>query len=184
VVNGGADEGGFLEDASYRGDVWSLSLASLRWQRLHAGGRGAPEGRVWAGVVHDLREDRYLMFGGHDDQRLGNRNDAWHFDPDAASWRRVTPGDEWNAPARDVCNFPPDFTAIAHDVPERRNAHSLLYSERCGHALIFGGKTDCGAIDDVWSFDGADFRARVAAREGEACLRWREDPGECGDMCF
>jgi hypothetical protein len=50
--------------------------------------------------------------------------------------------------------------------------------------LLFAGKTDCGASDDVWRWADGDWKERLGAREGEACLRWREDPSECGDICF
>jgi hypothetical protein len=49
---------------------------------------------------------------------------------------------------------------------------------------VFGGRTDCGSIDDVWSWRGAEFDERLPATEGEACLRWRDEPERCGDMCF
>jgi hypothetical protein len=184
IVYGGADERAFELDAAYFADLWSLSLADLRWTRLAAGGVSAPEGRFSAALVHDTERDQYLLFGGHDDRVLGNRNDAWSFDPDARRWRREVEGDTFHVEARGVCDFPPDFTTVDQAVPERRSAHTLVYSPGCGHALVFGGKTDCGAIDDVWRWTGASFDERLGATEGEACLRWRDEPERCGDMCF
>jgi hypothetical protein len=184
VIFGGADEGAFANSASYYRDVWALSLPELEWVQLHPGRSGAPEGRFWAGLVHDSTRDAYLLFGGHDDQMLGNRNDTWRFDPDALSWEQLASGDQLQGEARGVCDFPPDFTAVALDAPERRSAHSVVWSQPCKHALVFGGKTDCGSIDDVWSFDGERWQEELAATEGESCLRWRADPEQCGDLCF
>jgi hypothetical protein len=187
VIFGGADASAFSGTARYFRDLWALSLPELQWVQLHAGGANAqdvPEGRFWPGLVHDRGRDAYLLFGGHDDQQLGNRNDTWRFDPEALAWELVAEGDLLQGEARAVCDFPPDFTDVALDAPERRSAHSLVWSEPCKHALLFGGKTDCGAIDDVWSFDGQRWREELAATEGESCLRWREDPSECGDLCF
>ena len=48
-----------------------------------------PDGRFWGGLIHDLGSDRYVLFGGHDDGVLGNRNDLWAFDVVARTWREV-----------------------------------------------------------------------------------------------
>jgi len=184
VIFGGADASAFSGGARYFADLWSLSLSDLRWSALHEGGTDAPEGRFWSGLVHDPERDVYLLFGGHDDRKLGNRNDAWRFDPSARTWTRTETGDLWNTDARGVCDFPPDFTRVDLTLPERRSAHTLVWSAPCGHALLFGGKTDCGAIDDVWRWDGERFEEALPATEGEACLRWRDQPERCMDMCF
>ncbi|MGD8860700.1 MAG: kelch repeat-containing protein [Myxococcales bacterium] len=183
VIYGGADGSAFANTASYFGDLWSLDLATLRWTELHDGSGPAPDGRFWAGLVHDTETDTYLLFGGHDDQELGNRNDTWRYDPSEERWEQFDAGDRYRKPARDFCDFPPDFADIDDAMPERRNAHSLVWSP-CGHALTFGGKTDCGSTDDVWRFDGDGWIQRLQATEGEVCLRWRDDPDRCGDLCF
>ncbi len=184
IVYGGADASALSPSAQDFGDVWALWLKDLRWERLHPGGRGAPEGRFWAGLALDSSSGTYLLFGGHDDQQLGNRNDTWRFDPDARSWQRIAEGDTFNKPANGTCNFPPDFTTIDPEAPERRSAHTLVWSPACGHALLFGGKTDCGAVDDVWSFDGERWQNRLQATAGEACLRAASDPAQCSGLCM
>lgn len=183
VVHGGADESAFSNEALYRRDLWALSLDDMRWSLLDAGDSG-PDGRFWGALVHDTGDDDYVLFGGHDDTALGNRNDTWRFDVEDGQWTRVAAGDTFNAPARGFCDFPPDFTEVDEEQPERRNAHGFVWSETCGHGLIFGGKTDCGAIDDVWMLQGDRWSERLEATEGEVCLRWRDDPETCSDMCF
>jgi len=176
VIFGGADASAFGNEARYFADLWSLSLADLRWTQLAAGGSDGPEGRFWSGLVHDRERD--------DDAQLGNRNDTWRFDPEAGSWSALDGGDTLQGAPRGACDFPPDFTAAALSAPERRSSHSLVWSQPCKHALLFGGKTDCGAIDDLWSFDGTRWHDELPATEGESCVRWRERPEECGDLCF
>ena len=183
VFYGGSDESAFTT-ARYFGDLYTLSLSDLRFVRSHPGGPSAPPHRFWAQLVYDAARDRYLLFGGHDDQELGNRNDLWSFDPEARSWRQLQEGDTWQKPANGLCDFPPDFSAIDDRMPERRNAHTLVYSTACEHALLFGGKTDCGSTDDLWLLSGDGFEQRLEATEGEVCLRWREQGDECGDLCF
>jgi len=184
IVYGGADASALSATAMDFADVWSLSLADLRWDRLHAGGVGAPEGRFWAGLTLDPTTHTYLLFGGHDDQQLGNRNDSWRFDPDGRSWQRIDRGDTYNKPATDVCMFPPDFANVDATLPERRSAHTLLWSNVCKHALLFAGKTDCGATDDVWSFDGDSWQKRLPATAGEVCLRSASDAAQCSSLCM
>jgi hypothetical protein len=50
-----------------------------------------------------------------------------------------------------------------------------------GEWIVHGGKTDCGIIDDVWTFDLArdEWLRLYTATQGEACLR-----GETPEMCL
>lgn len=185
VVYGGGDETAFNNNATYFTDLLAFYPESGRWAQLHDGRRGThPDGRFWGHMVHDTAHDEYLLFAGHDDATLGNRNDTWAFDPDAMTWESLQPEDAFNRPANGFCDFPADFTTVAAGVPERRNAHTLVYGDTCGRALTFGGKTDCGAINDVWAFDDAGWSNPVVATEGESCVRWRANPDNCVNLCF
>ncbi|MEM9193417.1 MAG: kelch repeat-containing protein [Myxococcota bacterium] len=185
VVFGGGDERAF-QVADYFNDVRALDLANpTQWQALNDGTVGTvPDGRFWGGMVHDTRTDRYVLFGGHDDTDLGNRNDTWYFDPNTNEWSMVTIGDELNSAANGFCDFPPDFTTIEMEVPERRNAGSFVYSEECGHSISFGGKTDCGAVNDVWRFANDTWAVEFSSGIGEACIRARGGADGCSSMCF
>ena len=52
-----------------------------------------------------------------------------------------------------------------------------------GQLWIFGGKTDCGIINDVWSFSSSSetWTEQSPATSGEICLRAY---AECETMCF
>lgn len=183
VIYGGGDETAFFNDAQYFDDLRALDFASGEWSVLHVGGLGAPAGRFWAGLVHDTVDDTYVMFAGHDDEALGNRNDLWVFDPTTELWDVRTEGDVWNRPANGFCDFPPDFTVIEPGTPERRNAHTVVWAD--DRLVTFGGKTDCGASNDVWHWDPAHgWSNPVVATEGEMCIRWRANPDNCANMCF
>lgn len=184
VVFGGADETAFNQNATYFSDVWALDLDLIRWDRLHDGSGAAPEGRFWSRWVYDTERDSYLLFGGHDDETLGNRNDAWEFLPDEGVWVQLALGDTFNAPANGFCDFPADFTTVDSSLPERRNAHTMVWSPTCRRAVAFGGKTDCGASDDVWEYAEGAFSEAVGATEGEVCHRFRNNPDNCANMCF
>lgn len=182
VVFGGTDAEGATTGV-YLSDVYAFDLEAQRWEQLHAGDGSAPDGRFWGSVVYRPEQQDYLLFGGHDDTQLGNRNDTYRFDPGDRSWTQLFAGDAFNRPANDICDFPPDFADIQPDQPERRHASSLVWSTACGKALLFGGKTDCGVIDDLWSYADGEWSELQRATEGEVCLRWREDPNDCSNLC-
>jgi N-acetylneuraminic acid mutarotase len=183
ITFGGADETLFNNDARYFDTLWSLDLATSTWSPLPDSGN-RPAGRFWSRMVHLPESDQFVLFGGHDDQTLGNRNDTWIYDPNGEAWLELTAGDQFNAPANGFCDFPDDFTTIDLEIPERRNAHSLVFSQSCGHAVLFGGKTDCGAINDVWHYRDNAWTESVTADEGESCRRWRNNPDNCMNLCF
>ena len=183
VVYGGADEGLFSQTAKFKGDLWALDFKTepATWTRLDLKASTRPDGRYWAELVYDAKFDRYVMFGGHDDKAQGNRNDLWGFDPAAGDWGTMLLGDTWNKPANGFCDFPPDFTNIVEEAPERRNG-GLVAGAPDG-LWIAGGKTDCGVIDDLffYRYGTGEWEEVTTATVGEACLR--RGGVECNDYC-
>ncbi len=178
-VYAGGDENAFL--GPFFDDLWALDLQTLEWTELAAGGDG-PEGRIWPALAHDAALGRLVMFAGHDDQELGNHNELWTFDLGTKAWDRVRKGDVADSPANGQCDFPADFTKIDLESPERRNAFASALSP-AGELFVFGGKTDCGLVNDVWSLDaaGTTWTNRIRATAGESCPRAYED---CSSLCF
>ena len=183
VMYGGGDETAFSAVA-YFDDLWAFYPDVDTWARIDSDAAKIPDGRFWAHIVHDTAMDVYLMFAGHDATDLGNRNDLWAFNPESGQWSSMAGADTFNKPANGFCDFPPDFTTVAEGTPERRNAHSWVYGETCGRSLTFGGKTDCGAVNDVWRFDESGWSNPSAATAGEMCVRFRNNPDNCVNMCF
>ena len=129
-----------------------------------------------------------MLFGGHDagnvdGETLGNRNDTWFLDPETGDWTRHLRGDVWNKPANGFCDFPPDFTTIEEESPERRNAHVFVSGPDAAYSM--GGKTDCGVIDDLvrFSFETATWENLTRATFGEACLR-KGGGDSCSGLCL
>lgn len=183
VIFGGSDESAFDFDAQFWFDVWILDYVDRQWSQLDMGLRDHPEGRFSPGMVHDVERDLYVLFGGYGDQDLGNLNDVWEWDPTVNDyhWERRSTGDTYNASSSEGAA---DFATIDPSSPERRNSHGMVWSETCGHALIFGGETDCGSVDDVWQWADGVWTERVAATEGEACHRSNATPTDCANQCF
>lgn len=187
VIFGGANESAFFNDARYFADVWSYSVEENRWQQLHDGSGTAPKGRFWSEWAYDAENDTYLLFGGHDDGVLGNTNDLWSFSPTTNQWQVLRTGDVHNRPANGFCDFPPDFTIVDEEAPERRNSHVVVYAAEstCPGLITALGKTDCGAADDAfrWNITEQRWEELVSAREGEMCERG-DGRFDCQDMCF
>lgn len=188
VIHGGADETAFNQTVQYFDDLYALDFSggAPAWQRLDDPTDEHPVGRFWGGLVHDTLNDRYVLFGGHDNGAIapdvGNKNDLWTFDPAGGAWTQFSPGDEWNKPANGFCSFPPDFTTVVEDFPERRN--SAVFVASTESAFVTGGKTDCGVIDDLFrlDFEGLVWTELTTATVGEGCIR--KGGLNCNDLCF
>ena len=176
VVFGGA--AGF--NPPYFNDTFALDLTTDTWREI--GAAGAPQPRFGAEVIADPDRNRVLVAFGHDDTNLGNRNDVWALDLGSETWTELHVGDVPNNPPTGMCDFPADFTTLEPDSPERRYSVGLAYAG--GRALIFGGKADCGYLNDVWSLDlanGAWTNVRTSTG-GEVCLRTGRT--DCTTLCF
>ena len=82
------------------------------------------------------------------------------------------------------CDFAKDFTLPNMMAPDRRSAHLAALDLKRGEWIVFGGKTDCGLIDDVWVFDLERYEwvSQLSATQGEACIRG-DNPDLCVAMC-
>jgi hypothetical protein len=180
IVHGG-DQNAFI--GPFLGDTWSLDLASLQWTQIDAGTPSqSPDRRIWGRAVYSSAKDRIVLFGGHDDGTLGNRNDLWELNPETGSWEMMQQGDTFNKPSNGICDFPPDFANVVFGIPERRGAHLFAYSEAENKIFVHGGKTDCGEIDDVWELDLATYSWLDVepATIGEVCIRYSDT---CTSIC-
>jgi len=178
-VYGGGDENAFF--GPFFGDLFALDTASWTWTQLHDGSGAAPDGRIVPNLAVDDDNNRVILFGGHDDGELGNTNQIWSFDLGTGAWTELSAGDVYANEALGQCDFPADFTTVDLESPERR--YSAASAEVDGGLMIFGGKTDCGVINDVWTWDFAaeSWTENSSATSGEVCLRAF---AECESLCF
>jgi N-acetylneuraminic acid mutarotase len=182
VVFGGADAATISAGTGYFRDLWALGLESLDWEEL-SDGSGGPAGRFSPQLVFETSSAAYLLFGGHDDGDLGNRNDTWSFDPTNERWSAVAGEDSLLSGAADACEDSADLAEVDPSLPERRHSHTVVWSTPCQHALLFAGKTDCGSADDLWRWAATGWNERDPAREGEVCRRASKAPETCSELC-
>ena len=181
-VYGGGGANAFT--GPFYGDLWSLSPDRTTWSLVAGEGTG-PANRIWPTIVLDATSGKLVLFGGHDDGAIGNQNDTWTLAPATeTAWTTIiAPEVEKNKPLA-TCNFPVDFTNINANAPDRRSAQAAGLDSEMARLHVFGGKTDCGLIDDAWTLDVAlgTWSRDVKAGSGEACVRG-DHPDQCSGLC-
>ena len=169
----------------FYGDLWVLELATGTWMSLaDEGAADTPLSRIQSALVYDGPRNRLVLFGGHDDGAVGNQNDTWSFDLEGKYWTALIAPEEVQRPAGGFCNFPVDFTTPNMDAPDRRALMAAAHDDVGGRLAIFGGRTDCGIVDDAWAFNLATdvWQRGARARFGEACVRG-PSAQSCNNLC-
>ena len=185
--------GGAINFVDYLSDMWVFDFTLNTWTEVYAT-RANPGPRVRFGpaVFVDSPRTRAIVFAGHDPGvgtpgdpgALGNRNDTWSAALGGDGWTEIRGGDTLNPNARPAgqCDFPADFTNVDLEAPDRRSA--FPYAQSASHAYIFGGNTDCGRANDIWSFE---FETNTwtelwAANGGISCPHTGQV--NCANLCF
>ncbi|MGC6418404.1 MAG: Kelch repeat-containing protein [Bradymonadia bacterium] len=166
-------------------DLWAFDLEAEVWSQIWDGSGRGPVGRINPVLVEDRDGGRMVMFAGHDDTNVGHRNDIWEYDYANRQWRGVVAGDDGvGAGCTRFCECPPDFVQVDINSPERRQYHTFQTIDDEGRAILFGGKGDCGYLDDTWSFEFAtnEWTEIEPAGQGEACMRTGQEG--CTDLCY
>lgn len=176
---GGGDENAFT--GPFFNDVWALDLKTDTWKKVSATGQ-APIGRIQLGMSFDREKKRLLVFGGHDGGKVGNSNEIYALDVASKSWTKASVGDAFKSASTGACKFPPDFTEIDKNAPERRSAFAFAPTSDGRSFIVHGGKSDCGLLTDThWWNDAAEHFVPVTkAPVGLSCLRYSET---CTSLC-
>ena len=166
-------------------DAWMLDLETETWRQVWRRRDEGPGGRINVALVEDVTHQRLLLFGGHDDTSIGHRNDVWAFYPIEREWVELQPGDLGAGEGcSSFCSCPPAFVDVDANAPERRQYTTFQNIWNEDRAILFGGKGDCGYLDDTWSFSFTEdqwFEVDPAG-QGEACMRTGQEG--CTDLCY
>ena len=176
---GGGDENAFT--GPFFKDTWALDLKTDTWKKLAPSGQ-IPLGRIQLGMSFDRDRKRVLVFGGHDDGKLGNENDLYALNVATMQWTKLGVGDSFKSASTGTCKFPADFTEIDKNAPERRSAFAFAPTSDGRAFVVHGGKSDCGLLTDVhwWNDVGETFTPITKAPAGLSCLRYSET---CTSLC-
>lgn len=179
-VFGGGNENAFT--GPFFNDLYVLDLATDTWSKVEATG-DTPLGRIQFGMSFDSNKKRVVVFGGHDDGKVGNQNDVHVFDVETKAWIRYNVGDTFNKASTGTCQFPPDFTTIDKNAPERRSGFAFAPTADGLGFIVHAGKSDCGLVADVMWFSvlNETFTPITKSPVGLSCLRYSETcMGLCG----
>jgi hypothetical protein len=181
IIFGGAGDNPFT--GPFFNDVWSLDVDTETWMQLQPAG-AAPKTRIRPMAAMDADHNRMLLFGGHDSSDLGERNDLWALELEPLRWVKLREGDTQNSHANAACDFPPDFTTPDLESPERRESAFFGVDASSKTFVLYGGKTDCGNIGDVWTLnaDASAWQRTLSSFVGESCARSGRQ--NCSSLCF
>lgn len=185
IMVGGGGNNAFV--GPFYNDVWGLSLKTLKWTELwkKTATNSGPDARINTVLVADPDNKQIIMVGGHDDTAIGHRNDMWVFDTNQNTWQLKKIGDTGTGSGcASFCRCNPDFVEVDLNSPERRQYHTFVAATGKKFGILFGGKTDCGYIDDTWYLDFTTFKWEEinAASQGEACKRTGRE--NCKELCY
>ena len=181
---GGGDENAFL--GPFINDAWIFDFSTQTWRKVwDPAGNNGPDARINPALIYDRENAQVVLFAGHDDTAIGHRNDVWSFELDSMQWVAHRSGDTGaGVGCRSFCSCEPDFVDVDVNSPERRQYHSFTHLEASNSVVLFGGKSDCGYLDDTWRFELNDLSwvELDPASQGEACMRTGQEG--CTDLCY
>jgi N-acetylneuraminic acid mutarotase len=122
--------GGGTDDEQYE-DTWAYESVTDTWTRIDPVGR-SPSGRLYQSMIFHQAEGTAVLFGGATEGGLVN--DTWAYNPARNTWTELEP---------------------IGDLPLARMFHALVYDPTTERALLFGGRTDDGLMNDIWAYDSA-----------------------------
>jgi galactose oxidase-like protein len=112
-------------------DQWATS--ALGWTQVVPA--TVPAKRTGSAAVYDAARKRLVLFGGQGESSL--LGDVWEWD-----------GTTWS-----------DHSPESVVVPTPRTGHTLVYNDKRHRAVLFGGRSEVGALNDMWEWDGTTWTA-------------------------
>lgn len=94
-----------------------------------------PPKRTGFALAYDASRKRVVLFGGQGESSL--LGDVWEWD-----------GKNWS-----------DHSPEPVFVPTSRTGHTLVYDDKRQRVVLFGGRSDAGALNDMWEWDGTTWTA-------------------------
>ncbi len=126
-------------------DTWQFDLASAAWTDISpAAGEKRPTKRCLIDGAWDTRKRRFLIYGGQSNE-APFLDDLWGWAPEIVDWAQI---------AREP-----------H--PSARNMYAMVYDTSRTAALLAGGRTADGPVNDTWIFHADGETWSQAAPQGE-----------------
>ena len=126
------------------GDIWAFDLTTETWTELTP--VSGPDPRFFSTFEYDALNRRATMFSGNRSS-LGRANDVWVYDLWVDDWFELMP---------------------TGTKPVARDGAAAIYIESEDRLVIFGGTSDGGRLNDVWSLNNlSDTPTGIVTRGGD-----------------
>ncbi|MFU8802305.1 MAG: LamG-like jellyroll fold domain-containing protein, partial [Bradymonadaceae bacterium] len=122
--------GGLVNDTRVD-DTWEFDGVTATWTRRSPA--TAPIPRHFHAMTYDTVQERVLLYGGRFGVFQNNRS--------GETW-------EWNGTTE-------TWTMVSNTGPPGRENHAMTFDSDRGVAVMFGGDSLAGVLDDTWEWDGA-----------------------------
>jgi hypothetical protein len=114
----------------WNGDMWSMLFAPFDPTPPVS----APT-RFQHRTIGDPDRGRVYLFGGMGELDFIDQETQWEWDGATSTWTAIVPA--------------------GVEIPTSRLDHELVYDSDRRRVIMFGGASDLGIVDEVWTFDGA-----------------------------
>jgi N-acetylneuraminic acid mutarotase len=135
---------GFTSEGRFD-DTWQYDLAGQTfWTDLSGPEAERPLRRCLIDGIWDQRKRRFLIYGGQSNE-APFMDDCWGWSPEIG-WQQIA-----RVPS-----------------PSARNMYTMVYDEARTVALLIGGQTESGPVNDIWVFHADGESWSQGAPQGEA----------------
>ena len=144
-------------------ELWRREGDGDAWARVPVSGE-RPSGRNFAGVAHDPRSGRLVLYGGLTSEGASDETWLW----DGTRWTRAAQNQgQTQVQNQDQTQ---DQTQDQGAGPGPRSSPGMAVDEASGFTLLYGGDDGSEQYADTWAFDGSTWQQ--VARQGPHPMRW------------
>lgn len=110
-------------------DTWVLDVTTKTWREVSPATQPPARNQTENAMVYDSENKVFVLFGGDDGS--GMLQDTWLYDPAANTWTERKP-------------------TVS---PPARHKHAMVYDQKHGKVVLFGGMGGGRALSDTWAYD-------------------------------
>lgn len=179
ALNGRALLYGGYKSAQYFKDVWSYNSTSNAWTPVDSNAK--PGDRTSHSMVYDGAKGQAVMFGGSSQEGVWPEYNAWLLDTASLTWTYREPKNPFWREAHDMAFDTKNGVSVlfggvfgscpcndtwTHNAttgawknmrpavsPPARQGHGMVYDERAGVTVVFGGYGVEGVQADTWTYN-------------------------------
>ncbi len=123
---------GGYSNGTHIGDTWVFDVQSHKWKKMQP--ENSPSPRAATTLVYDPDNKDVILFGGFAHGHDVVFNDTWSYNYKTDTWSDLK----------------------AANPPDQRASYGSAYDSKRHNILLFGGFTELGYFNDVWTYSPKD----------------------------